>query len=86
MTEDEGHLTGGEELGVAMVVARLQLGQQRRAAVDPAHQVVDGNAGSRLGEIECGQLLFAIGSDSMEDAHIDLIFIDLKRYVVVTDT
>ena len=54
----------GEELGAAALVATLQGIGQRRTALYPAVQVVQGHMGVAVGEVHHGQLALAVGADN----------------------
>ena len=61
------HLASGEILAMRVIACGFQLLQERRIAVDPAHQMVGGGARVAVGEVEQGKLLFAVAADFHND-------------------
>ena len=65
--KDGAYLASGEILAMIVIVCCLQLSLERRIAVDPAHQMVGGDARVAVGEVEQGKLLFAVTTDFHND-------------------
>ena len=61
------YLASGEILAMRVIACGFQLLQERRIAVDPAHQMVGGGARVAVGEVEQGKLLFAVATDFHND-------------------
>ena len=56
------YLASGEILAMIVIASCLQLSLERGIAVDPAHQMVGGDARGAVGKVEHGKLLFGIAS------------------------
>ena len=57
------HLVGYEVFGVATIVGLAQVLHQGRTVGDPTHKVVGGCVGVVVGEVEHGEVLFAVAFD-----------------------
>ena len=57
------HLVGYEVFGVATIVGLAQVLYQGRTVGDPTHKVVGGCVGVVVGEVEHGEVLFAVAFD-----------------------
>ena len=57
------HLVGYEVFGVATIVGLAQVLHQGRTVGDPTHKVVGGCVGVVVGEVEHGEVLFAVTFD-----------------------
>ena len=57
------HLVGYEVFGVATIVGLAQVLHQGRTVGDPTHKVVCGCVGVVVGEVEHGEVLFAVAFD-----------------------
>ena len=57
------HLVGYEVFGVATIVGLAQVLHQRRTVGDPTHKMVGGCVGVVVGEVEHGEVLFAVAFD-----------------------
>ena len=57
------HLVGYEVFGAATIVGLAQVLHQGRTVGDPTHKVVGGCVGVVVGEVEHGEVLFAVAFD-----------------------
>lgn len=59
----DSYLVGYEVFGVATIVGLVQVLHQGRTVGDPTHEVVGGCVGVVVGEVEHGEVLFAVTFD-----------------------
>ena len=59
----DSHLVGYEVFGVATIVGLAQVLHQGRTVGDPTHKVVGCRVGVVVGEVEHGEVLFAVAFD-----------------------